>query len=496
MTHKYHTRLPAELEKLRDRIEGHARDFGLDFFEVIFEVLDWNQINEVAAYGGFPNRYPHWRFGMEYEQLSKSYSYGLSKIYEMVINNDPCYAYLLHSNSIVDQKLVMAHVYAHCDFFKNNVYFAHTNRKMMDEMANHKTKAIKAMNRYGVNEVESFIDCCLSLDTLIDYHSPVIQRQAQTQPGIQDPKTVKRMRAGRPYMEHFVNPKEFLEEQQKWLKEQAAMEKMFPESPERDIMLFLLENAPLERWESDLLSMMREEAYYFAPQGQTKVLNEGWASFWHSKIMTEKALEDSEIIDYADHHSGTVAMGAGRINPYKIGMELFRDIEERWNKGRFGREYDECHDMVAKKRWDKKLGLGRQKIFEVRKLYNDLNFIDTFLTPEFCQDHKLFVYAYNISSDQYEIASREFDKIKRQFLFQLTNFGRPIIDVVDGNHKNRGELLLKHSHEGVDLRPDYAHETLKAIYRMWRRPVNIETVSEGQKKLLTYDGEQHSETNI
>src|SRR5437773_6971106 len=132
--------LPKELEDMRREIEVYARDYGLDFFPVIFEVLDYEQMNQVAAYGGFPTRYPHWRFGMEYEQLSKSYAYGLSKIYEMVINNDPCYAYLLECNEMVDQKIVMAHVYGHCDFFKNNQWFAHTSRKMMDDIANHGTR--------------------------------------------------------------------------------------------------------------------------------------------------------------------------------------------------------------------------------------------------------------------------------------------------------------------------------------------------------------------
>src|ERR1700741_5468491 len=125
--------LPANLAAIQEKIEGFARDYGLDFYPTIFELIDSDQLNEVAAYGGFPTRYPHWRFGMEYEQLSKGYSYGLQKIYEMVINNDPCYAYLLGSNSVTDHKLVMAHVYGHCDFFKNNAWFAHTSRKMIDE---------------------------------------------------------------------------------------------------------------------------------------------------------------------------------------------------------------------------------------------------------------------------------------------------------------------------------------------------------------------------
>jgi len=169
--------LNKELAKAKVEIEEYAKDYGLDFFFVIFEVLHYSQVNEIASKGGFPLRYPHWRFGMEYEQLSKGYTYGLQKIYEMVINNDPCYAYLMESNNVVDQKLVMAHVYAHCDFFKNNYYFSKTNRKMMDEMANHATRIRKHMDKHGIDRVEDFIDSCLTLENLIDYYAPFIQRE-------------------------------------------------------------------------------------------------------------------------------------------------------------------------------------------------------------------------------------------------------------------------------------------------------------------------------
>ncbi len=114
---------------------------------------------------------------MEYEQLSKGYHHGLQKIYEMVINNDPCYAYLMTNNSQTDQKLVMAHVYGHCDFFKNNFWFSKTSRKMMDEMANHGNRVRRHMDEVGVEEVEEFIDACLSLEDLIDIHSPFIRRR-------------------------------------------------------------------------------------------------------------------------------------------------------------------------------------------------------------------------------------------------------------------------------------------------------------------------------
>ena len=132
---------PEELLAAKKQIREQARSYGLDFFPVIFEMCDYEQMNQIAAYGGFPQRYPHWRFGMEYEKLRKQHHYGLGRIYEMVINNDPCYAYLQESNALVDQKLVIAHVYGHSDFFKNNLWFGQTNRKMMDEMANHSTGA-------------------------------------------------------------------------------------------------------------------------------------------------------------------------------------------------------------------------------------------------------------------------------------------------------------------------------------------------------------------
>ena len=156
------------LLEIKNEIEEYARQYGLDFPEVIFEVCDYDTINILAAQGGFPTRYPHWRFGMDYDQLSKGHAYGVQKIYEMVINTEPCYAYLHKSNNFVDQKIVMAHVYGHADFFKNNCWFANTDKNMMDVMANHGTKIRRYISRFGQNRVESFIDKVLSLENLTD----------------------------------------------------------------------------------------------------------------------------------------------------------------------------------------------------------------------------------------------------------------------------------------------------------------------------------------
>jgi len=899
--------LTPELELIRKEVEGYAREYGLDFFEVIFEILDYEKLNEVASYMGFPTRYPYWRFGMEYEQLQKSHTYGLQRIYEMVINNDPAYAYLLQCNNLVDQKLVMAHVYGHVDFFKNNIWFSQTNRKMMDEMANHGARVRRYMEKYGEEKVEHFLDCSLSLENLIDPHSPFIKRREEKFrydfQEEEEEKTIRKLKSEKSYMDRYINPENFLESQRRKLEQEAEKRRRFPENPERDVLLFLITYAPLENWQLDVLSIIREEAYYFAPQAQTKIMNEGWAcatgdslvvtekglrrfddlveagekirvdggpgvsthlitdfhretqvptlrittrrgltlegavghrvlradgswtclseikvgdliaiacgskvwpeekvrldfipsplnpilkdvaasaeasratpglhrkgqrigdiateraepgdppgrvkalatqdrlrvpefldedlayilgvfigngnvtssgmgvtcqnevdakelsrqmeatfevptrvktsppegaekyptderwgvevhsrelkrlltslgiglgarpqdqtvpeailcspctvvsaflrgyfdaegyageegitlsgrsrelikiaqllllnygilstqrpqgkgswrleisgqsaarflnsigfsrtakrqaleryvashrrlepednadpvvsiepgradvfditvetshayvangfinhnSYWHSKIMTQKCLKDSEVIDYADHHSGTLSTRPGRVNPYKLGIELFRDIEDRWNKGKFGKEYEECDDLMEKRNWDKKLGLGLQKIFEVRKIYNDVTFIDAFLTEEFCREQKLFTYKYNEQTQMYEIQDRDYKKIKDSLLFSLTNFGQPFIYIIDANYGNRGELYLHHRYEGVELRIDYAKDTLRNLYELWRRPVHLETMVGGKAVLFSFDGKNHEEKRI
>jgi stage V sporulation protein R len=300
----------------------------------------------------------------------------------------------------------------------------------------------------------------------------------------------------REYMREFINPPEYLEAQRQKLEAERAKQRRFPENPQKDVLLFLMNYAPLERWQHTVLEIVRDEAYYFAPQGMTKILNEGWASYWHSTIMTQKVASAAEIVSFADLHSGVVATGGGRLNPYKLGLELLRDIEDRWNKGKFGKEYDECDDITAKRAWDRQLGLGRQKIFEVRRLYNDVTFIDEFLTPEFVLENKLFTYRYNRDTDLYEIASREFKEIKEKLLFRLTNFGQPFIYVEDGNYNNRGELYLRHRHEGVDLKMDYARDTMRNLHKIWTRPVHLETVIDDKKRLLSFDGSDFTERRI
>lgn len=494
--------LSLEFKKLQEMVEGVGKEQGLDFFTTIYEVLNYDEINMVAAFGGFPLRYPHWKWGMEYDRIKKSSEYGLSKIYEMVINNDPCYAYLLESNSLVDQKIVMCHVLGHNDFFKNNFAFLKTNRKMLNQMANHSSRIRKYMEWYSVDEIELFIDRALSIENLIDMNSPYIVRENKSQNIDDEDQETKNILIGKipsqkEYMEKYVNPKEYLEEKRQRAKEEEEKkQKLFPKEPKRDVLAFLIEYAPLKRWQADILSIIREEAYYFAPQAMTKIMNEGWASYWHAKLMTQKVMEPSELIDFADRHASVMVTSPKSLNPYKLGMELYRDIEERYDNGQFGLEWEYSQDLLKKDLFQKNTNLGKEKIFQVRKIYSDLTFIDEFLTEDFCKRNGLFTYGYDRKKQEYVIESKNFTDIKQKLLSNLTNFGNPEIYVLNANYENRSELLLEHKHYGVDLDFSFAQETLKNIRHIWSRPVHIITKVEDKKILLSYDGEKYQENII
>lgn len=480
---------PSYLKENKRKIEEVAKEYGLDFFPTVFELVDWDGMSSVGAYTGYPSRYHHWRFGMIFDRLFKESYHGLSKYYELVINNNPCYAYLLDSNPLVVQQMVMAHVYAHNDFFKNNIYFSCTNRKMLDEISNHATKISNYINRFGLERVEKFIDICLSIENLIDPFSLFFKREGSK------PKKWHLNNVGKievpEYLDPFVNPKELLEEQRRKRLKLTKRKMRNPPYPMRDVLLFLINNAPLKRWQKDILSIIREESYYFLPQAQTKIMNEGWASFWHHKILTgsdrqnkyrNKApfpiVGDKDIIDFCDVHSSISSSGIS-LNPYWLGLQIWRDIEERWNKGMFGKEWDECDDFKEKINWDKKLGLGRKKIFEVRKFYNDVNFIDEFLTKELLVKLELFSYGFNRANEVWYVDSKKYEDIKKKLLFNLSNFGRPVIRVEDGNYLNKGILLLKQEKNRFNFTLDEKTclDVMRRIQKLWTRPVY----------LLTYD---------
>jgi len=472
-------------------IQAKAREYGLDFFDVVFEVVDFRTMNQIAAYGGFPTRYPHWRWGMEFEKLSKRDAYGMGRIYELVINNDPCYAYLQESNALADQKLVMSHVFGHADFFKCNAWFGRTDRHMINTMANHATRIERHMDAHGRDTVERFIDSCLTVEHLIDPYSVY---GAQEDPGAtaSPPASSDSVHGTRlpskEYMDPFINPRLRLEAEQAEARKHAEAQKgKDPIRPMRDVLLYLLRHAPLNEWQRDVLTIIREEAYYFAPQAMTKVMNEGWATYWHAKLMTGHFADASEIVQYADQHSGVVHMPAGGFNPYKIGYELLKDIEERFDRGHHGPEWERLPGLGEREKHDDRSMRGREKLFQIRRFSNDITFLDEFLTEEFVEKARMYRYKRDPSTGEVKVASRDWKQVKQELLARLSNMGQPFIYVVDGNYRNRGELYLAHQWNGLEVDLAKAGEVMKNLRILWGRPVHVQCRIGDDMTLLTLE---------
>ncbi len=441
--------LPAELRELNVQIEGIARASGLDFFPVIFKLLDARDVNGLAAYGGFPVRYPSWRFGMEFERLEKGYSWGLSKIYELVINNNPTYAYLVNSNSLMEQKLVMAHVFGHADFFKHNIWFKPTERQMVDVMAAHGIRVRRYIDQYGTDQVEAFLDQALALDTLIDPYLPLREARQAGGPVATPLSPLERAK------------RSFDAASGSRAKEQGSVPAPARSHSPLDVLGFLAEQADLCEWQRDILRIVREEAYYFVPQRMTKVMNEGWASFWHSRIMTRSLLGPADIIDFADCHSGATASQPGQLNPYKLGIDLFRHAAERG-----------------------------EDLFQLRAVHNDVSFIDALVDEEFARKSELFLYNRNARTGAMEVSDRDWRAIKAQLLASMAGGGVPQIELLDADYEGRGELLLQHRFDGRELQLDQAGVTLSQVAKMWKRPCHLLTQSEGSGLRLCSDGEE------
>lgn len=402
--------LPSALAAQQVEVEALARSMGLDFPEIVYEVVDHRQLNEIAALGGFPVRYPYWRFGMEYDRLIKGHTYGLQRIYELVVNTRPVVAYLLSQNSPVEQKLVMAHVCGHADFFANNAWFSHTDGNMMDGLASHGARIRALSDRYGMDAVEAFIDRVHSVDNLVDH-------------GAMD--RARGRHGNAPPLDGGIS--------------------------ERDILGRILLDAPLKDWQQEVLAILRDEAYYFLPQMLTKIMNEGWASFWHSRLMTGSLLRDAEVVDYADQHSGAMGGDDGPMNPYKMGIELFGSIHRAHGGGE----------------------AGMAKLFEVRAIHNDLTFVDNFLDDEFCRTHRL-----GGTPEECAVA-------REQLLGSLTNGGQPVIRMLGVVN---GELELEHCWSGQELQMEAAEETLKNLGALWCGPVRLHSRLDNRALLMSCVG--------
>lgn len=448
------------LEKAIAEITEIASGFGLDFYPMRYEICPADIIYTFGAYG-MPTRFGHWSFGKTFHKMKSQYDFGLSKIYELVINSNPCYAFLLDGNSLVQNKLIVAHVLAHCDFFKNNVRFSKSNRNMVESMSATADRIGEYSIKYGTDTVESFIDAVLSIQEHID--PSLIQQGRLGNSQIAEGRlkgrreTAQGLADANPYNDLWG-----LDDATGGSRQPASGHKPFPAEPEKDLVWFIQQySASLEDWQRDIMTMLHDEMLYFWPQMETKIMNEGWASYWHQRIMRELDLTPEETIEYAKLNSAVVQPSRQSLNPYYLGLKILEDIERRWD---------------------------RDKIFEVRELDSDISFIRSYLTKELVEE--LDLYVFEKKGPEWKITDKAWENVRDQLVQARINGGAPYLVVQNGNFERNGELYIIHRYEGIELDLKYLERTLPHIYTLWGKTVHLETVVEDKKACFSYDGKK------
>ena len=448
-----------DLEYWDERIREKVAEFGLDCFPQEFEICDQEAMLGYMAYHGMPAHYPHWSYGKAFEQIKTMYDYGVQGLpYEMVINSDPCLAYLMRDNSLCLQVLTIAHVYGHNDFFKNNFTFR-TATDPRQTLAAFKARADR-VRRYiedpsiGAEAVERFLDAAHALafnrrrNIAIRKPSEAEQRAAALERAMPRPDPFAHLHASEPPEEPEL--------------------RRVPLEPEEDILLFIRDhNRHLAEWQRDLLTIVDEEARYFIPQMETKIMNEGWASFWHHRIMHALELPEALHLEFLVRHNQVICPQPGGLNPYHIGFVVWRDIERR-----FGGE-----DSAE----------AREKLFAVREADRDVSFLRRFLTRELMQELDLFTWRPRGDHLVVTKVSDEesWQEVKAALLRQVGTGTLPVIRILDADHQGRRALYLRHEHDGRDLEMTHAEKTLGYLRELWGQDVFLETRLRDKRALLS-----------
>ncbi len=447
-----------ELEGGIARIWDIAQSLGLRPFPTHFEVVPATVMYELGSYG-MPGRFSHWTHGKAYQMQKTMYDYGLSKIYELVINTNPCYAFLLETNSILQNKLVAAHVLGHSDFFANNAYFARTSRKMVDTISLNAERIRRYEFEHGAEEVERVLDAALAIEEHIDPYVTV----EDVKPEDQSPEPP---RSGE-YDDLWGLESRGRKQDQP--EPQRSRRRAKPRQPVRDLLLFIAEHSPrLEDWERDIVAIVRTEMLYFMPQMRTKILNEGWASYWHARIMRELELGHSDYMEFAQLHASILQPSSRQLNPYHLGFRILEDIERRWNED--GKD-------------------GRAKLFEVREIESDVSLIRNYLTEDLVED--LDLYLYKRVGDELVIVDKDWESVRDRLVTSLSSHGFPVIQVEDGDYHGNLELYLRHAWDGQKLDILYAEKALEHVQRLWGRRVWLETKkSDDEKLVMSFDARE------
>jgi len=427
----------ADLEVWDEKICEIARGYGLDWYPIAYETCDYREMIGHMSYHGMPSHYAHWSYGKSFERTHFMYNAGAEGLpYELIINSDPSIAYLMLENPLYLQILIMAHCVGHSDFFKNNRTFKDTDAATAPMRFRNAAKRIKGYIEdpsIGIEAVEKILDSCHAINYQVD-------RRGRTRLSEKDLR--------KKYVDLIKN-----DEKKKW--KDFNIDKL-PLEPEYDIMRFVMENNPkLTDWQRDVISIVHEESQYFWPQIRTKVMNEGWASFWHYRILHDLQLPDEHHLPFLKTHNAVLRPWGLKLNPYHLGFEIFKDIEKRF---------------------------GLEECFLARETCNDEQFILQYLTEEKARELNIFTYSPkgkknpDWTIDDIVDGEDSWKEIRASLLQGVAGNMIPTIYVSEVKKDNT--LILQHEHDGRDLELDYADNCVRLMENLWNGKVKLFTTVE------------------
>jgi stage V sporulation protein R len=458
-----------DLEYWDGRIREKVAEFGLSCYPQEFELCDHFQMLGYMAYAGMPAHYPHWSYGKSYEKLKTMYDYGVAGLpYEMVINSDPALAYLMRDNSLCLQVLTIAHVYGHNDFFRNNFTFRGTRAEQTLSRCKVHAERVRGYVEdpsIGGEKVEGVLDAAHALALQCRRNLAIRKLTAEEE--------------RRRLLEAAQPPPDPFQGVHRRPEYRAPDLQKVPPAPEEDLLLFVRDHNPqLAEWERDLLTIVHEREQYFVPQIETKIMNEGWASYWHREILSSLELPQALHLEFLVRHNQVVRPFPRGLNPYHLGLKVWEDLKRRHDAP--------TPEEVAK--YGRPTKSGTQALFEAREVDRDVSFLRRFLTEELMRELDLFEYEprgeeYVIS----KVADREgWRGVKETLLKNVGTGPIPVLKVEDADYGQGRALYLKHYHDGRDLQLEYAERALAYLQRLWRHEVVLETAVGGKKVLLSY----------
>jgi stage V sporulation protein R len=492
-------------KKIMEGCKQRALDAGLRFQDETLEYIVSNRdLLELTPKVMIPTLYDYWVHDVEVLKEKGRYELYPSNPYETVINTRPAISFYNDNNPDWMNVMIFYHVLGHIDFFQNNLYFRHTWDYDFTGRALSDKRMIAKLRSEKGRWVDYIIEFSRGIDNLVGYHDELSRLHRAPAAGqskmidfyfdvflqsIKNVKINKYIKEIERYNECMRESKElgektfFAEVLKKHPEFDAIYKKALKAKPDRrlDLMEYILEHSTFlakekNNWMKPVIEVVRKTSIFFQPQIRTKIMNEGWASYWHEKLFLQDDRIEGHEVDFARTHSGVTSMPRVGLNPYALGMRLFYYIEQLADKGKYSVAFRRLLDARERKQYDADTGQGNDFIFKLRDDFNDFMFINTFVDQDFVNQYKLFVSGRRLNQQrgvwEYYVKSRSADSYRQMLLDTL--YHPPHIEIDQEKSKN-SDLYLNHRFEGKPLVKDFIANTMLGIEHLWGAPVKLET---------------------